>query len=275
MAQFKDLVVAGDMRVGGNIYGSELMKMFYLDSYPTSSDPFIIEDHEPGFYFFRPYDSHKNSYFKLNAECSDYISLPNNWFILTNNHPESDEDPVGFIEYFHVSSGRMVRIALGYSESNASGLSLLGTYYETGTGNLQNLNTRVNSNVVNAINGMLPVVLFDSMDSPSYGASVTLSETAANYDYLEIIFRYSSNNAFKSILIPSPNGKKVFLDGSYDNGTYLYTCTGTYTINGTTMTRDGEVRWRFATGGANNTRTTATTNLQIGMVLGFKTFKTT
>lgn len=275
MAQFKDLVVAGDMRVGGNIYGSELMKMFYLDSYPTTSNPFIIEDHEPGFYFFRPTDAHKNSYFKLNAECTSYISLPNNWFILTNNHPENDEDTVGFIEYFHLSSGRMVRIALAYSESNASGLSLLGSYYETGTGNLQNLNTRVNSSIVNTINGMLPVVLFDSMSSPDYGASITLSETAANYDYLEIIFRHSSNEAFKSILIPSPNGKKVFLDGSYDNGTNLYISTVTYTINGTTMTRNGEARWKFFTGGGNSTRAASTTNLQIGMVLGFKTFKTT
>lgn len=273
MAQFKDLVVAGDMRVGGNIYGSEPMKFFYLDSYPTSSNPFIIEDHEPGFYFFKPSSGHTTAYFKLNSDCTGYYYATNCWFIITNNHPEADGDAIGYQEWF--GTGRLARTILKRDDSVNSKVSNTGIYYDTGTGNLQNLNTRVNSSVVNAINGMLPVVLFDSMDSPDYGASITLSETAANYDYLEIIFRHGSNNAFKSLLIPSPNGKKIFLDGSYDNGTYLYTSTGTYTINGTTMTRDEEVRWRFATGGGNNTRTTATTNLQIGMVLGFKTFKTT
>lgn len=197
MAQFKDLIVVGDMRVGGNIYGSEPMKFFYLDSRPTKSDPFIIEDHELGFYFFKPTDENKNSFFKLNAACSKYRTLPNNWFILTNNHPESDGDPVGFIEYFDLPSGRMVRIALAYSKSEASGLSLLGAYYETGIGNLQDLKTTTKTNSVAAINELYNDMFYQSGDIVEIGAA-----SGFNFQVQNGYISSGKTQLFTTIILP-------------------------------------------------------------------------
>ncbi len=120
-----------------------------------------------------------------------------------------------------------------------------------------------------AINEILiPYVLYEHV--PEATDVITLSDSAINYKYFEVFYRYSTNTACMSERIYSPNDKKVMLNGSYDNGTYLYICTCDYTISENKMTRGDEIRWRIATNGGKSTRTASTANLQIYRVIGYK-----
>lgn len=100
--------------------------------------------------------------------------------------------------------------------------------------------------------------------------NVTLSDSAANYTYMDILYTYSSSyDGCLSVRVYEPQGSTVLLNGIYDNGTYDYFCSSTLAINGTTMTRGNDIRWRIATGGGNSTRTAAT-NLKVYRVIGYK-----
>lgn len=83
---------------------------------------------------------------------------------------------------------------------------------------------------------------------------VTLSQTAANFDYLEIFYRYEGQG-MTSQRVYAPNGKTARLTISYDNGTYLYIESKAYSISGTSMTVSSAARWRFASGTSADTRT--------------------
>ena len=48
-------------------------------------------------------------------------------------------------------------------------------------------------------------------------SNITLSDSAANYEYLEIFFRDNDNN-YNSVKVCSPNGKNVTLISQYNNG---------------------------------------------------------
>lgn len=169
MAQFKDLVVVGDMRIGGNIYGSEPMKFFYLDSYPSSSDPFIIEDHEPGFYFFKPTSDSSNFYFKINSTFNTTQNFNNNCFILINNHPIDNGEVIGFIDWY--SGGSHPKCAMTYSPSSKGGIGWSGVNYSIGVGTLSSLKTTTKTNSVAAINELYDDMFYKSGDIVEIGAT--------------------------------------------------------------------------------------------------------
>jgi len=105
--------------------------------------------------------------------------------------------------------------------------------------------------------------------------TVTLSETSANFEYLEIFYSYyaGSMDMYNSVKIYSPNGKIAMLIGSYDNGTRLYHEVARYTISGTSITRSNATRWRFGTGGENSTRTNTTSSdpsIKVVKVIGYR-----
>lgn len=84
--------------------------------------------------------------------------------------------------------------------------------------------------------------------------SITLSESAANYSYMRIIY---SNNAelYKSITVYQPNGKSVVLDlmtGSQTGTATMWLKGSTWKINGTSMTKLAEKTLDIANGGASN-----------------------
>ena len=113
-----------------------------------------------------------------------------------------------------------------------------------------------------------------SLYSNSTGATsgtINLSANASNYQYIEIFYYYEDSQAYSSIKINSPNGKKALLEGCYDNGTYLYKVTDIWTISGTSLSKTSGTRWRFATSG-NPTRTSGTTlnDIYIYKVVGYK-----
>lgn len=96
-----------------------------------------------------------------------------------------------------------------------------------------------------------------------------LDETAANFNALTFLCSYNDDSSFFTETVIAPSGKKIQIRGLYDNGTYLYESVANYTISGTNVTKNGEVRWRFATSG-NPTRTASATNIKIWQVWGYR-----
>ena len=104
-------------------------------------------------------------------------------------------------------------------------------------------------------------------------ASITLNESAENFRYL--VFMYFSEygqtvGGCRSVMVYEPNGKVVELNGDYDNGSFLYMCNAKYTISGTSVTKNSEVRWRLtpSSSSTTNSRTNATANMKIYKVIG-------
>ena len=152
-----------------------------------------------------------------------------------------------------------------------SDLSVDGTINQVG--DLSTLITTANTDVVSAINEIAvykPYSLFES-SSGSTG-NITLSDSAANYNYLEVYYLYEasdSNYGEYSAKISSPNGKKIPLTIIVDSGN-LYTLYCNYSISGTTMTRGTPTQWRFTTSSGNHTRSTPTGCFAITKVVGYK-----
>lgn len=80
-----------------------------------------------------------------------------------------------------------------------------------------------------------PVVLFNSPSGVS--GTVTLSETSANFSYIEIFFRDSTNgNPFSSVKVFSPNGKKVSTSVLSPDTTNIRANVRRLSISGKTIT---------------------------------------
>ena len=117
-------------------------------------------------------------------------------------------------------------------------------------------------------------VLYEGNSDTPTEKSITLSDSAANYDYLEIFYIVYANQyrMYYSVKVDEPNGKTVGLFGAFDNGTRLYEETASYSVSGTSLTRGSSARWRFGVG-ENQTRTDTTTNdpsVWITKVVGYK-----
>ena len=85
-----------------------------------------------------------------------------------------------------------------------------------------------------------PVSLYDNSSGTT--GTVTLSETAANFDYLEIFFK-NSYNFCSSVKISAPDGKIALLEAVHVHSSASGTATAetrTVNINGTTITTTGE-----------------------------------
>lgn len=78
-------------------------------------------------------------------------------------------------------------------------------------------------------------ILFD--DSTGTTGTVTLSETSANFDYLEIIYK-TNDNCISSVKVNEPDGKRVSLIGQYGSGTQIWIKTAVIDISGTSITKN-------------------------------------
>lgn len=97
-----------------------------------------------------------------------------------------------------------------------------------------NLN-QMQTNIENAINALNPVVLYNNASGTT--GTVTLSETAANFQYLEIL--YSKGGMYQSVKVYSPNNKKVsLLVGYLNSSSEAQLQLAKVTISGTQITRD-------------------------------------
>ena len=118
-----------------------------------------------------------------------------------------------------------------------------------------------------------PVSLYDNSSGTT--ATFTLSESAANFSYLIFMYKVETEQTIggiRSTIVYSPNGQVVECSGNYDNGEFLYICNAKYTISGTSVTKNREVRWRLtpSTSSSNNTRTDNTANIKIYKVIGIR-----
>lgn len=101
-----------------------------------------------------------------------------------------------------------------------------------------------------AWNSALRQVLYNSTTGTN--GNVTLSETAANFNHLTIYYR-TNDNFHSSVDVFAPNGKIVSLQsiGINNAGNNMYLKSRTVTINGTSITKNGEgsaVLWSASTG---------------------------
>lgn len=121
----------------------------------------------------------------------------------------------------------------------------------------------------------LPKVLFNNTSGTT--GNVTLSETSANFTYLEIYFGLvnedsggTSYTTMKSTKIYAPNGKKTNLEGLtyHENVTIAQLGIVTITISGTSLTRGTE---RYINVPNNSNPTIGTqTKIKIYQVLGYR-----
>lgn len=93
-----------------------------------------------------------------------------------------------------------------------------------------------NLSISNEVLSMSPTNLYNNTTGSN--SSVTLSQSAANFNYLEIFYRIvrGSVSLYYSVKVFSPNGKKIGLFGPTDEYTLMQIGTGVATISGTTIT---------------------------------------
>ena len=82
----------------------------------------------------------------------------------------------------------------------------------------------------------VPVTLYNNSSGTT--GTITLSETAANFNYLEIFYCDNNSKEHRSIKISNPNGKTITLDTiePYDADKNMYIRTTSYAINNTSIT---------------------------------------
>lgn len=84
-----------------------------------------------------------------------------------------------------------------------------------------------------SVEGVTPIVLYDNASGSA--SSITLSETAANFDYIEIFFM-SNDDEYSSVKVADPNGKTVTLMNVHPNASSVaYYKATTVQISGTSI----------------------------------------
>ena len=104
-------------------------------------------------------------------------------------------------------------------------------------------------------------------DGTGTTGDITLSDSAANYTYMEIFYRSTNDNIRGSVKVYSPNGKYANMNiCSVDSSGHFYIKTKTVSISGTTITQYGYAGYVDATTGAY----TAENGFYIFRVIGWK-----
>jgi hypothetical protein len=119
------------------------------------------------------------------------------------------------------------------------------------------------------IEGLQGTILFENEDGVN--TNITLNETAANFDYIEIFFaKDGSTDGYASTRIFSPDGKKANLNmskGSANNTIIFY--NSEFLISGTSITLDSGKSIAFINTGT-VTGFSNTGELKIFKVVGYK-----
>ena len=105
--------------------------------------------------------------------------------------------------------------------------------------------------------------------------TVTLSETAANFNYLEIFYCDNNSREHRSIKIANPNGKTITLDTiePYDADKNMYIRTTSYTINNTSITVKTYIYmnfWKFSGSDNCGVNVEKSNYIKIIKVIGYK-----
>lgn len=122
-------------------------------------------------------------------------------------------------------------------QQQAEGIEDALSKFDYGGGDQEGLTARIASleTLVSDINKNT-VVLFDN-DNNVFQGAVSLSESAANFEVLEICFK-SNDGVYSSTRVANPNGKKIVLTSSFFNpsgGNNLWLKSRTVLIDGKTI----------------------------------------
>lgn len=123
---------------------------------------------------------------------------------------------------------------------------------------------------VNKYNGTVYGVetLYDN-SSGTIG-TVTLSSSAANYDYLEIFTNQSNLDGYSSYKIANPNGKNISIYANMrDSSNVTYVKSKKYSISGTSITVNQQ-GWTFTVSGTSIPANNAYDDIYITKVVGYK-----
>lgn len=122
--------------------------------------------------------------------------------------------------------------------------SYLYTHYTVNTGSHTAIIGGGNGDKLNWVGKIaIPKNLFNNATG-SNGTITNLTETVANFAYLEIYYRHGSRLTYKCIKVNEPNGKSFNIDSVVmANETTMQLHTATYSISGTSITyqRAGQV----------------------------------
>ncbi len=122
-------------------------------------------------------------------------------------------------------------------------------------------------------NRLVPVSLYDNSSGTT--GTVTLSETAANFNYLEVFYCDNNNRQHRSVRIANPNNKIVTLDTAeaYDKDKNIYIRTTNYTISNTSIIVRAYMYmnfWQFSGGEDCGVNVEKSNYIKIVKVLGYK-----
>lgn len=133
-----------------------------------------------------------------------------------------------------------------------------------------NLN-QMQTNIENAINALKPVVLYTNNTGTT--GNVTLSETAANFEYLEIFYLSLSDSgtgyAQNSTKVYQPNNKSAWLTTGYadsrESADTFNVKICAINISGTSLTKTYGGGWEFS-----DDNKYKSNNIAITRVLGYR-----
>lgn len=151
---------------------------------------------------------------------------------------------------------------------NNSGSDYTSRIIETSSGNLEMQNNlRVNGNITKNGNPLYGEIVLFSGDSNN---NITLSDSAANYTYLEIWFRPNDSTDWQGYeKIYSPNGKTFDLNYAVlFAGTQVYIKNSAFSINGTSITQSYGIEYYFSNN--SSVRFSQTSNIYITRIVGLK-----
>lgn len=103
---------------------------------------------------------------------------------------------------------------------------------DTKIGDLNNLETPIKTSVVDSINSALPTILFNNANNTSL--NVTLSDSSANYSYLEFYFTDTSRTGYTKVSNPNGQNFSVVIVAPFNSEIQLKSAS--YSISGTSIT---------------------------------------
>ena len=113
-------------------------------------------------------------------------------------------------------------------------------------------------------------ILFENANGVGSGTNITLSETSANYSYLEIFYgRSSTENTLSSVKVENPNGKQFGMSIMYASSNTLMQLYGArMRINGTSLTWSGSTVTTISATSISSTG--AADALKVYKIIGYK-----
>ena len=203
-----------------------------------------------------------------------YHTIPSNAYTINGNDITMDDWEIAIngeeIEDLDKELAYTFRIKIEDSMNKSTIIDLLcpsGEYL------MCQFKDRVDFKKITVKNTTIPTsqILYEDTLDTGKNTTVTLSETAANFEYLEIYYYTTTRSVYgdNSTKIAKPDGKTTTLRCDAYTNNYHYMTIGNVSISGTSITWNHQTRIRIADGAA-STITTGVNTMYITKVIGYK-----